>query len=231
MFNKKVVISFVLLSLLLSPWQLAKAQEASQAATPSATQALKERIEKVVEEKKEDVQRKLKEKKQKKQSMVGNVERVSQEAITVRNAEGTIIIPVNDELTLIKEDEPIAVDDITVGDGAILLGFNIDDDFKVFRIIITKDNPLPRTQVVMMGSIQAFDRDSLTILSRANQTELEVKLSKDSKLHDNQGEEIALGDLFEQMQVLVVGVKDEAKDESGATTQALIVRSLAPIEE
>ncbi len=214
-------------------------------ASPSATtQSLKERIEKIIEEKKEAVADKLTQLAQKKKGFIGQVDRVNEEAITITNPKGSRILALDDQVQLLKNNEIIPVEDVAVDDWLIVLGYAEEDDFVPIKLIVASEDLSPRPKINILGSIQEIDTNSLQVTARVDQQTYQFTLDKNTQYQDQTGEEITKAELFEDMQVLVVGYKDVAKEDqtSNSTNDAnsekdapknvaLVVRSLAPLEE
>jgi len=251
----KTLAFFILLSSLLclplanSKLTRALAQEESEEtseetteASPSATESLKERIEKVVEEKKEAVQEQIQELSFVKKGMIGQIERVSEEAITISNKSGTQVIPLTDNLDLVMDDETASVDDLAVDSWVTILGLQQEnkDDFEPIRVLISEKTLRPRPQLVSIGAITEFDDDEVTILARGSEEELTFEIDKNTVITDPEAAKLTTDDLFEQMQCLVVGYKEVDEDESdeaneaensSSTKHALIIRALVTAEE
>ncbi|MBD3250271.1 MAG: hypothetical protein GF381_01730 [Candidatus Pacebacteria bacterium] len=208
----------------------ALAQEEPDASTPSATQALKDRIEKVVEEKKESVEKRIKENIQQKRGFIGRVGRVSEEAVTIESKQGSQIVPISDQVTIVKSGKEIEVADIAVENWATVLGLQLENDFEPLRIIIQEKSLRTDPQVVVLGTLVSNTSNKLTLRSRLDGQEYQFDLNRSTEYQDNQGEEVSLSDLFEEMQLLIVGLTETDQDDQTETNRAIVVRSLAPIE-
>lgn len=246
----KLLIIFIFLSLIVISASLIHAQtqnepeneevEAAQPANPETVQNLSERVNKIIEEKKLDVLGELDEKDITKRGFVGSIQRVSEEALTIQNNKGSLIIPISEQIRLTKNDEIIELTDVAIDDQTIIMGINIDDSFQALEIIVSDEEILPKSQLVAIGSIVSIETNSITILSRESQEETTINLDNQTQYQDADGDLINRTDLFEALQVIVVGhIVDEssaAEDEdegadSAAQRKALIIKSLAPILE
>ncbi len=235
-----IILCFLSLSLISasliraqSPTDSAEDEEIPESVDPTTTESLKNRVnnyeEVLGDEDQPDSQ---------KRGFIGVVQRVSEEALTIQNNKGTQIIPISERVQLTKDGESIALSDIAIDDQTIVMGRQVDDDFLPIKIIVTEDELFPKPQLVMIGSIASIQTDSITVLSRENQQEIDVSLNTETEYQDSDGDIIAKTDLFEALQVIVVGYvevdeqEDTAEDSTSEseTKNALVVKSLAPLE-
>lgn len=207
-------------------------------ASPSATQSLKDRIEKVVEDKKEEVATKLENQGKKAKGIIGKITRVSQETLTLENTRGTQVIPLTDLILMNTNQQKVAVADIAVDNWATVLGFEIDEDFQPAKIIISKTSLRPATPKIVLGALVELDAKTLTVKSAADDQEVTYQITKATVFEDSEGKKMATKNFFADMQCLIVG---QEANQNGSLTPtpssttknptALIVRSLAPVEE
>lgn len=249
--NKKSALSPVLLILVssfscqllvsvatrsLSPALVAAQTEENQdqEASPAATESLKDRIDKVVEEKKEQVEKKVEALTYRRRGFIGQITRVSEEAITIENRKGTQVVPLKKNVMLTKDDEPVALDDIAVGEWVTVLGLEKDDEFFPLQVIVTEDSLQPPEQRVSIGTITEVSSKQISLRSRETDEVLTYDFNKQTDVIDNQGEEISYEDLFEDMQCLTAGFveveTDEDDEEETTSLTARLVQSLAPVE-
>ncbi len=232
--DKLIIILFFLMMSIISG-QLIFAQtddtqdepEATESASPTVTESLKEQIQKTKEvlgdSDEEDIQ---------KRGFIGLIQRVSEEAITLENSKGTQIIPINDEVELTKAGEEIALSDVAIEDHIIVMGWETEDDFTPIKVIVTEENLQPRPQLVVLGSVAEIDTNSLTILTRGEQREVEVQTNIQTQFENADGETISKASLFEKLQVIVVGyvnIADKTDESDQDVNHATVVRSLAPV--
>ena len=209
------------LALLLGNSSMAFAQEASPGA--DTTKKLRERIERVVDEKRDQVQGTVDDLSNKRRGFVGEVQRVTEGAITVKNHKGTQILPIGEETTLVKAGKTIGIDTVAVGDWAIVIGVIEDDAFSARRIIVSSESLRPRTHAVALGSITNRTTKELTILSRNGET-LTFMVNTKTSYQDRDGEKAKADQFIKDMQVLVVGY--EGTEGKVATT----VRTIVPLD-
>ncbi len=214
--------------------------EATQSANPETVQNLSERVNKIVEEQKQEVLGELYQEDITKRGFVGSIQRVSEESLTVQNNKGSQIISISEQVRLIKNDEAIELSDIAIDEQAIVMGVEIDDSFQPLEIIVSEENIIPKSQLVLIGSIASIETNNITILSRESQQEIEIDLDNQTQFQDADGDLINATDLFEALQVIVVAHIEEEEStaetaneaaESEAQKKALIIKSLAPILE
>lgn len=198
----------------------------SPTASSSTTQNLKARIEKIVEEKRDQVKGVLSELSESKRAFIAEVQRVSAESITVKNPKGTFILPLDNQLTLTKANKVISVDDVAVGDWALVIGNSQNSEFKAENIIISPTSLRPQPKLITLGSISSINRarTQLTLAPRSGEGEVTLDLMRNTTYQDLNGAPIKKEDLTEDMQCLVVATID------GDKRQATTIRVLTEIE-
>jgi len=199
-------------------------------ATSAATQSLKERIEKVVEEKESKNGSVIGEKSYTTRGVVGKVERVSESTITIQTLKGSVIVPITSDTELVKGSKSIKAAEIEIDNQIIALGIQTGDNFTAIKIIVTAKQLLPKNQVVVIGSLTSFTKNSLTLNSRYQNQSQEFEISKDTVLLDSEDQAIKPTDLFEDMQLIVAGVSETSSNTQKSITSALLVKSLAGLE-
>jgi hypothetical protein len=194
-------------------------------ATDSTTQKLKERIEKIVEEKKQQIQGVITDLSYTKRGFIGEIQRLTQETITIKNEKGTQIIPLNQDLKLIKAGKEILPDGIAVGDWTMVLGIVESDEFVPKKIYVYSESLLPISRFVEIGTIQEITTKNLVIKPRSKEETIELLINTKTRYQDSAGEKAMLKNFEENMQVLLIGIEDE---NSKTTT---VLRALAPFEK
>ena len=234
----KIIIAlfFVMLGLISTQLILAQADdtEIESEASPSTTQALKDRIEKKAEEDLIDTQQTNNQTDQKKKAIVGQIERVSEESLTLLNSKGTQIIPVDEATQVTKAGKTIELADIAIEESAIVLGFVQEESFQPMKIIITEEKLLPNPQKIIIGSLVKISSSQLIICSRGTQEEIAFNLTASTRFEDGAGGEISRSALFEEVQLLVAGSftteVDDETESADETPTAAVIRSLVALE-
>lgn len=202
-----ILVSLLLITLSTCPVQ-AKAQDASNSG--QTTESLKKRIEKLVEEKREQIKGVLSDISIQKRGFIGEVQRVSEEAITVKNPKGTHIISL-EGVSLQKAGKTIKVEEVAVGDWVVVLGFMDNGDYQAKRILVSGTSLRPPTQIVEVGTITALNATSITIETRGTQETISLTTTKTTEYQDLQGEEIKRTLIEPDMQALVIGFDEKGK--------------------
>jgi hypothetical protein len=225
---KLLLFIFTITTLILASSVLAQSEtdvDDDPAENPVATEALKNRVEKVVQEKKSPENNG-----QTKRGFVGQVERVSEETVTVSNPKGTQIIPLNNQVSLEKNDKNIEVKDIEIEDSAIILGIQEKDNFTPVKIIFSEKDLRPKSQLVVIGALTDIGNNQLTLECRRESKEHQIVLNNQTKYEDIAEETITKAGLFENMQVIVAGFIDRNEEAETETKTARIVRALVQVE-
>jgi hypothetical protein len=224
--STKITLSIVLVIMLLvgigHPIQAVEteATPSPSASTTETTKNLKERIEKIVDEKRDQVEGTINDLSQRKRGFIGEVQRVTQESITIKNHKGTQIISLSSDVEIVKAGKTIPVDSISVGDWTIVIGTIQDDAFTPKRIIVSSQTLRPRDHVVTLGSITTKTSKELTVLSRNGDT-VSFQTTTKTAFQDLNGDQVKADRFLKDMQVLVVGY--ETADGKTATTVRAIV--------
>ncbi len=161
----------------------------------------------------------------KKVAMIGEVTRITDEAITITNISGTKILPLNNNPRIIKGTQEIGVEKIEVENWVMVLGRQDGDDFSPNFIYVYSESLRPKNQEVIIGTISSITKTELKITTRSNSEERTLKLSKNTTFEDSNGEEARQLDFSEDINVLITGFKDED------STTINTLRSLAPLSD
>lgn len=222
-------LTFFIITLLIS-FHLsvanANAQENSEESTNSAqeqtTKNLKSRIEKVVQEKREQIKGVIEKIYQKERGFVAQVQRISENSLTIKNSKGIQILSIDPEkVTILKNNKKIELSEIAIENWVVVMGVEEQDNFTVFRILVSEDSLYPKDYLVMLGSVTSIEKSSLQINPRNATEPISFNLGKNTKYQDLNGEEIQINQLEEESQVLIVGYKTENE------LTAVTIRSLA----
>jgi hypothetical protein len=218
-FISLVTCTFIfLLPLTTAPvFAVAASQSASEPSSPSATpeettMQLKKRIEKVVEEKREQIKGVITNLLSEKHGFIGEVSRLSQEAITVKQNGDSRIIPFTEELVIIKKGKRIKPEEIEVGNWVTIIGTGSSDTFTPEFIIVSSESLRPRDRVVGIGSLTAVGKSSIKLMKRGSTENKEYLVTKTSKLENVDGSALKLTEFEEDLSVLLVATKN-TKDE------------------
>ncbi len=184
-----------------------------------------EEIKKRIEKNRSKVQGTIDDLLQKRRGFIGEVLRVTGESITVENADGTTIIALSQGVTVTKDDEAIQVDDIAVGNWAIVMG-SVQDDVSIEPqfVEIYEETLQPEPKTVELGTITNINASEITLTSRSTGEKLVIELSTSTEYQNADGTEISRTDFEEDMNCLITGTI------SDGSIEALTVRSLAPLD-
>lgn len=211
----KILLSLILItSLGLSAVSLVNAEESvvlNATLSSKTTQKLKERIEKIVEEKKEQIKGIINNLDATKKGFIGEVQRISEEAITIKTSKSIRIIPITKDVEILKNGKAIELSDIAVEDWLVVMGIIEDDAFQPLRILASGETLRPRPSYITIGNISAIERYELTVIPRSGEEETAVTLNSKTSYEDLNGEEIARTDIEEDTQALIIAFDDEGE--------------------
>lgn len=189
---------------------VAQAQEATS--SPQTTQNLKQRIERIVEEKKDQIKGIINNLDATKQGFIGQVTRISEETITIKTNKATKILPISNQVELLKGSTAIKLSDVAVDNWLVVMGVIEEDNFNPVRILVSADDIRPKTYTVFLGTISDSDRTSFTITPRDNpDSKIEVTTNNKTLFEDLKGEEIDRADIETETQALIIAFDDEGE--------------------
>jgi hypothetical protein len=206
--------------------QLVFAEEENTDTTPTTTEKLKERIEKIVEQRKDKIEKVLGESSSQKRGFVGQVSRVSETTLTLDVFGTTTIVPFDETVELLKNNTETAAENIAVDSWATVMGIWEDDAINPRKIILSDKSPLPDQHLVELGSLKEINNRSVVFQSRSSQSETTIYTNSRTIVEDSDGLEADISQLSEEDQVLITGYKD-GDDDAYATT----IRALAPFDK
>ena len=218
--KRVILLALFMIAIAVFPVQAATTDEATESAQPSSsetTKNLKERIERVVKDKQDQIKGVIDTLSSKKRGFIGQVQRVSQEALTVKNPNGVHIISITDQVEIKKSGKSINIDDVAVDEWALIIGEMEDDTFTPSTIEISTTSLRPKTYTVILGSVEKISSGSITIVPRAtNADTITFDLKTSTEYQDLEKNELSRTNITEDMQVLLVGYQDD--DDNVATT-------------
>lgn len=223
----KIAVLIIATILVFSTSTPIMAQEdvSTDSAQEESTKNLKTRIEKVVQEKREQIKGVIEKISQRPRGFIGEVDRISEESLTIKNSKGVQILPIDESTEILKNSESIDLSEIEIENWVVVMGIESQDSFTVKRILVSEDSLSLREYFVELGTIKDISSNSITLSPRSQDETIEYDLTKSTIYQDLNGNEIENDLLEEESQVLIVGYKT---DEGNIATK---IRSLAIIEE
>ncbi len=161
---------------------------------------------------------------QQKRGFIGQVERLTAESLTVVNQGETEVIPIDEDVTFLRNGQAIELADIAVEEWLVIMGIIENETFSPKRILVSSASLRPQKHFVELGTIVNQSNNQLELLSRQEE-ELNINLTKQTEFQDQDGQTVDESALINDLQVLVVGFEDD----QGRT--AKIIRALAPLGE
>ncbi|MCB9813606.1 MAG: hypothetical protein H6772_04330 [Pseudomonadales bacterium] len=158
-------------------------------------------------------------------AIIGEVSRITDETITIKNRLGTRILALDENPKILKGNEEIDINNIEVENWIMVLGRLKDDNFSPSIIKVFSSTLRPKNQEIMIGIITSVSKTEVAILPRSGDSEKIFLISKESKFQDSNGESVLLGNFTKDINVLVTGYNNE-KDST-----LLTLRSLAPLSD
>lgn len=151
--------------------------------------------------------------------IVGEVQRINDDALTVRNVQGTTILSLGaPDITITRDKEKIQIKDIAVGNWVALLGYKEGEDFAPKAVLVSADSPRPKPQLVVLGTITEISTKSVTVLNRATAEERTFAFTRTSNIQDSAGDSLRLADVDVDTTALVVATTDDASEDYEVVT-------------
>lgn len=189
------------------------------------TQKLKERIDRVIEQRREQVQGVMDQIGLKKRGFIGEVLRVTEKTITIKNRKGTQTLTIGLDVSLQKDNKRASIDDIAVGDWLIVMGYVDKEEFILKKIIISSTSLHPYTYITSLGILGSLTKTQLTFTPRTSQEKQTYTLLKNIAFQDEGGENIDRKFIKPGTEYLLIGYDD--KDDK----KVMLLRSLVPINK
>lgn len=221
---KKIIFTTLFALTLIFP-SAVLAQTSSTSASPTSEQTntnLKERIDKVIEQRKDQVKGVIDKIGQKKRGFIAEVERVTQNTVTVKNQKGTQILIITPDIVIVKENKKATLDDIAVGDWVMAMGYMNQEDFTLKRLVVSSQSLMPPIFDTTVGALQSFTRTQAVLLPRHAEKPVTFLFAPTTRYQDFQGKTTTQSSLKTDNQYLVISSSN--KDQQTAT----LFRSLAP---
>ncbi len=209
------------------------ATESTEESLPDKETAenLRKRIEDVVKERSEQVRGAIDKLSQRRRGFVGQIERVTQESLTVRSSAGLDIIPLDSTVTLLDEDDDsLEIDDVVVGSWATVVGVIEDDSFEPLRISITEESPRPNDHTLSIGTIAEISRTTLSLNPRSSDTTISLTLDTDTVFQDIDGNELASSLISTGTQAVILQYNTEEASNAASIVRVLTTEDVLDTE-
>jgi hypothetical protein len=195
--------------------QLKASPSPSPAPSPSPTPAssaakettlnLKERLQKILGDSDAQAQQRTL------AGYIGEVTRVSEEAITLKTLTSSEIIPIDTDTKILKRNAPIPLKEVSVGNWVIVIGPREKNlAIKPELLLVQTTSLKPKEHMVAIGTIQGVTRTTVTMLPRGKSDPVTLTLTKTSKQIDADGEKIDPGKLPTDITAVVVGYASDS---------------------
>lgn len=161
-------------------------------------------IKKVIQDKQVELGQNDQQPTQLKQAYLAQVKRVSAETLTVLNNQNNIVVPLTEDLEIVKKEEEIELDEIAVDDWVIVYSVVEKDVSVPKRILLTETDFTQEDRKITIGSITELYSNNLLFDSRTGESDLNFLLDKNTQYFDDNGDEISLRDLYSDLQCLIV---------------------------
>lgn len=141
-----------------------------------------------------------------KAAYIGEVTRISDEAITLKTLVGTQIIPLDSSIILLKRTQRILISDVTVGNWVIVIGNREKNrSIRPEILMVQSTNLKPREHLATIGVVSETKGSTISLIPRGKTEPLMFSVTTNSKLIDAGGEKITLKTLPKDVTVVAVG--------------------------
>jgi hypothetical protein len=201
-----------------------KASPSPSVAPPSdaqTTQNLKDRIDSVLKNRADQVKGVLDEMTLKKRGFIGEVERVIEKTVTVKNNKGTEVLSVAPSVVILRDNKKASIDDIAVGDWVIAMGYMTNGDFTLKRLVVSSTTLMPKSYDSVIGTAQTITKTQITLSPRTSAEAITYQINKTTHYENAEGTTLKATDIKKDSQYLIISYTD--KNQKIAT----FVKSLA----
>jgi hypothetical protein len=185
------------------------------------TQNLKDRIDTVLKSRTDQVKGAIDEMTLHKRGFIGEVERVIEKTITVKNGTGTEVLTIDPTVVILRDNKKASIDDIAVGDWVIAIGYTDGQNFTLRRLVVSSTTLMPKTYDSVIGTAQTVSKTQLSLSPRTGTDAITYQLNKTTHYEDAQGATLKVTDLKKDSQYLVISYTDQEQK------TASFVKSLA----
>ncbi len=224
--KKIIIITIILTTILIKLDSAQLVQATNNEATPEASNSssikdIKNIIKKNIENSK--VKGAIDNLLNRKIAMIGEISRITDETITIKTLHGTKILPLDNNPQILKNKKRIKVEKVEVGNWVMVLGKLKNDNFSPSYIFVYNKTLRPKDQVVLLGTIVEITNQEITVNPRTNSETKTIKLTKNTKYQNFNGEKISAKKFSKDINILVTATKDNK------TTTVLTIRSLVEL--
>jgi len=210
--------------LLIKPILSAQAQEDKQAEASEESTILN--IKKVIQDKQVELGQGGQGAQETRQAYLAQVKRVSAETLTVLSNDTNIVIPICENLEIIKDEKEIKLDQIAVDDWMLIYSILEENTPVVKRLVLTNKNFTQTERKIMLGSITELYSSNILFDSRCGESNLNFLLNSETQYFDINGDEISLKNLYPELQCLIV-----AKSKNNGQWQASSIKTLVDLDD
>jgi hypothetical protein len=186
-----------------------EATSAAEEKQEETTQNIKDRLKKALQDNNDKIKSSIDDLTKTRRGFIGELQRVSEETLSVKGLKSTIIIPLDEEVKIIKSGKEITADKLTIENWLTILGHIEDDSFIPKRILVSTSTLAPRDHIVELGAIVKLEGSNLTFKARSADGNQKYQLSKTIKYLDHEGEKANKTNFTEDTQSLLIGYKNK----------------------
>jgi uncharacterized protein (UPF0335 family) len=167
----------------------------------------------------------------KKRGYIAQVTNIKDKTVRVKNIDGAEqFLTFDKSTTLIRKGQETAADQIEISDWLniddwiVVIGVTQDDQFLPRRILISSVSLAPKPKIVKIGSLTSAAATKISYLPRGGNAMEEIKIDRQTKIQDRDGNPLKISQLKEGQEVLVTGVV------SSNSSTANTIRVLSVVE-
>jgi len=186
----------------------------------SVNQNLKDRIEKAIEEKAQTV-----ENTRKKRAIVGIVERVTSESLSLKTLQNTTetikLVPNKTAMLQLPGLQPITLTDLELNSFVIVMGYADDGVLEARRILLSPASLFPVRKEVFFGKVSTVTTTEISLILRTQEQKI-LSLSKKVQFQKADGSKAVRADVSKSGEVFVV--VPQVEDASSSATLVRILK-------
>jgi|GEM_PF-1676082 len=179
----------------------------SSASDLQTTQNLKQRIDSVLKNRTDQVKGVMDEMTLQKRGFIGQVQRVIEQTITVKNPQETETLTLSPTVLLTKDGKKATIDDIAVDDWVVAVGYTGQQGFSLKHLFVSSVSLVPPHYDTTVGNVLSIAKKSMQLQPRSTDPQQQPEdyvLNKATKFEDAQGNALTQSDIQTDSQYLIV---------------------------
>lgn len=140
---------------------------------------------------------------------IGEVQRVTDKTLTVKDFKGNEILSVTSDVAVLKDGKKSSIDDIAVGDWVTAVGTTDKETFTLKELLISTTSLMPNTFITTLATVNTVTRNQLTATSRKSTDIVTYLTDRNTLYQDNQGNKVDPKTIKPDFLYLLIGYQND----------------------